>query len=104
MKYIAVVFFGFLLASCQSPMGSTSENNDSSESNDLSVNLSSETPSLPVRCSKPPLVDDIWKLEPMLIKKGEIEATMSREEKEVIIRQYIRNKNEKFRQCSKGKS
>ncbi len=55
-----------------------------------------------LNCSAPPPVNDIWKLEPMLLEKGLITEEMSKEQRESAIREYIRKKNAKFENCSKG--
>lgn len=47
-------------------------------------------------CSAPPPIHDIWKLEPLLVEQGLITSTMSREQKEAAIRDYIRKKNQTF--------
>ena len=56
---------------------------------------------IPRECKKPAQVLDIWKLEPMLIKSGKIQENMVKAEKETIIREYIRKKNEQYRICTK---
>jgi hypothetical protein len=54
-------------------------------------------------CSPPPAPQNIWKLEPMLKDKGLIKDGMSREQKEVIIRDYINKKNSAYTKCDTGK-
>ena len=55
-------------------------------------------------CSAPPPIQDIWKLEPLLIEQGTITAEMSREQREQLIRDYIRKKNERFlKDCQEKK-
>ncbi len=56
-----------------------------------------------LNCSAPPYVKDIWKLEPILVKQGKITEEMGKEEREAVIKQYIRNKNAQYSKC-KGKS
>ena len=57
-----------------------------------------------LNCSAPPKVKDIWALEPMLTEKGLIVPSMSSEEKETVIRDYIRKKDEAFKNCNKKSS
>ena len=54
---------------------------------------------IPVECKQKVKVHDIWKLEPMLIKSGKIQENMSKDEKETIIRKYIRKKNAQNKHC-----
>lgn len=54
-------------------------------------------------CSAPPPVRDIWALEPMLTEKGLIKPDMSRDQKEQIIRDYIRDRNQRYKDCNKRK-
>ncbi len=61
------------------------------------------SPTLPTRCKQMAPVKDIWKLEPMLVKNGKIKDKMNKAEKEKIIRQYIRNKNEPYKTCLKSR-
>lgn len=53
-------------------------------------------------CSTPAPIQDIWKLEPMLIEKGLITEDMDREQRETVIRDYINKKNSAYDQCLKG--
>ena len=57
---------------------------------------------IPQRCAQPAPVHDIWKLEPILVKRGEINDSMSREQKEKLIRAYIADKNAQYEICLKG--
>ncbi|MHC9511084.1 hypothetical protein [Kangiella sp. M94] len=54
-------------------------------------------------CSAPAPVKDIWKLEPMLIEKGLITEEMDKEQRELVIRNYINKKNSVYENCLKGK-
>lgn len=54
-------------------------------------------------CSAPASVKDIWKLEPMLIEKGVITEVMDKEQRELVIRDYINKKNSVYENCLKGK-
>lgn len=54
-------------------------------------------------CSAPVPVKDIWALEPMLIDKGLITNDMNKEQREVVIREYINKKNSVYENCLKGK-
>jgi len=58
---------------------------------------------LPKACKQSVQVQDIWKLEPILIKNGKIKENMTKAEKETVIREYIRKKNQHYQLCSKGK-
>ncbi len=52
-------------------------------------------------CSAPPPVHDIWALAPLLKKQGKIDDSMTREQQEAIIRDDIRQTNERFLKCKK---
>ena len=54
-------------------------------------------------CKKPAPVHDIWKLEPLLIKSGEITSDMTQEEKETVIKAFIARKNAQYQACLKRK-
>ena len=53
-------------------------------------------------CQQPSPVVDIWSLEPMLTKSGVLSDAMTQTEKELAIRDYINNKNDKYRECLGG--
>jgi len=53
-------------------------------------------------CKKPAPVADIWKLEPILIKNGEITDSMNKSEREKAINAYIARKNKHYQICLKG--
>lgn len=89
-RFIGTASLCLLFAACQT---------NSNEMLDLADNTK-KGPKL--NCSAPPPVQDIWKLEPILIDKGLITENMSREQREAAIREYIRNKNAKYENCSKG--
>jgi len=55
------------------------------------------------KCSAPPPVRDIWKLEPMLTEQGLITTDMTGEQKERVIRDYIGKKNEFYLNCKNHK-
>ncbi len=57
---------------------------------------------IPIACKQSAQVQDIWKLEPILVKNGEITTTMSKEEKEKRIHAYIARKNKQYQICLKG--
>ena len=59
-------------------------------------------PKLTQACQQPSPVVDIWSLEPMLTKSGVLTDSMTQTEKELAIRNYINNKNDKYRQCLGG--
>ena len=59
-------------------------------------------PKLNQACEQPSPVVDIWSLEPMLIKSGVLNDSMTQTEKERVIRDYIKQKNDKYRQCLGG--
>ena len=63
---------------------------------------SGSTKLLPTPCKQMAPVADIWKLEPILIKKGKIQEKMTRAEKEKAIRQYIKEKNNQYKICLKS--
>lgn len=87
-----------------SVLGACSTNQSEQASDTASV--SAELPKSPapqLNCSAPAQVSDIWVLEPMLINQGKITPDMTQEQKEKIIRDYIRAKNEQYTQCKKGK-
>jgi len=75
------------------------------KSDTLSNNAPSKPVKLPRACKQPTAVADIWQLEPLLVKTGQIKETMSKAEKESIIHQYIVKKNGQYKACmsSKGK-
>ncbi len=56
-----------------------------------------------LHCYMPPPIQDIHKLEPLLIKQGLISENMTFEEKDKALRDYIRRKNQAFNLCKKGK-
>lgn len=56
-----------------------------------------------VVCSAPPPIKDIWALEPSLKRQGKIDDSMSPEQKETVIRAYIRERNQIFIKCKEGK-
>lgn len=53
-------------------------------------------------CSAPAPIQDIWQLEPMLIDKGLITEDMDKEQRETVIRDYIKKKNSAYDKCLKG--
>jgi len=55
-------------------------------------------------CGTVPPIQDIHKLEPILIKQGLITENMTLEEKEQALRDYINRKNQTFNLCKKGKN
>ena len=57
---------------------------------------------LPTACKQMTPIKDIWVLEPMLAKKNLIKTSMTKTEKAKVIRDYIRNKNEQYKICSKN--
>ncbi|PCI71881.1 MAG: hypothetical protein COB38_04870 [Gammaproteobacteria bacterium] len=59
---------------------------------------------LPVLCKKMAPIMDIWKLEPILVKKGKIKEDMDKAEKEKVIRHYINNKTKQYKICLKSKN
>lgn len=62
-------------------------------------------PKLTQACQQPSPVVDIWSLEPMLTKSGVLTDSMTQTEKERAIRDYIKQKNDKYRQCQgRGKT
>lgn len=85
-----------LLAGCKSPQ--SADNQDSS-----AIQVDNASNPIKVTCNTPRMVQDIWKLEPMLTEKGLIKADMNRDEKEKIIRSYIAKKNEQYQKCNQGK-
>ncbi|WP_196137685.1 hypothetical protein [Aliikangiella sp. G2MR2-5] len=56
----------------------------------------------PYACQKPAPVKDIWALEPLLIKRGEIVESMTREEREKAIQAYIARQYAQYKLCIKG--
>jgi hypothetical protein len=52
-------------------------------------------------CVAPPPVHDIWALAPLLKKQGKIDDSMTREQQEAIIREDLRQTNERFLKCKK---
>lgn len=56
-----------------------------------------------VTCTAPPPIKDIWALEPSLKRQGKIDDSMSIEQKETVIRAYIRERNQIFIKCKEGK-
>ena len=71
-----------------------------SQSEEVSENVVSP---VQFNCSAPPQIENIWKLEPLLIKKGLITEEMTKEQRASIIKQYIRDKSAKYQNCRKGK-
>lgn len=92
MKFTSLltVASALLMLGCQS----------TSQSEEVSENVVSTAQ---YNCSAPPQVENIWKLEPLLIKKGLITEEMTKEQRASRIKQYIRDKNAKYQNCRKGK-
>lgn len=57
---------------------------------------------IPVKCKQPVQVEDIWKLEPALVRSGKIKENMSQAEKKAVILAFIKAKNEQYQQCLKS--
>ena len=57
---------------------------------------------IPVKCKQPVQVEDIWKLEPALVRTGKIKETMTQAEKKAVILAFIRAKNEQYQLCLKS--
>ncbi len=89
-KLVSLGMFAALIG-CQSNHSIDGSQEDASLSNDKSPQII---------CSSTQ-VSDIWKLEPMLTKKGLIRAEMDVDEKEQVIKEYIRNKNAAHENCAK---
>ena len=53
-------------------------------------------------CGNAAQVPDIWKLEPILVKRGKITPDMSKDEKSKIIRAYIALRSQQYQNCLKG--
>ena len=82
-----------VLSACQSPPQTVNQ----------SPNKLPAKPPSNLNCSAPPPIENIWKLEPMLVEQGLIKPEMSKQDKETVIREYIRKKNAKYQHCRKGK-
>lgn len=92
-----IVAFALSLGACTT---NTPEKAPSSASDSAS---GSNVPAPVPNCSAPAQIPDIWVLEPMLVKQGKINSEMTKEQKEAVIREYIRAKNEQYTKCKKGK-
>ena len=57
---------------------------------------------LPGQCKKPVQVVNIWSLEPLLVKKGLINQSMSKKQKRGVIQEYIKKKNSQYKKCLKS--
>lgn len=88
---LSAMFGVFALAACQS-----------ADRPEIAKEPDTTTPKQ--KCSAPPKVPDIWALETMLTESGDIKAGMSKEQKEAVIREYIRDKNQRFIECNKRSS
>ena len=74
--------------------------NQSTEDSTTSSAQTDNNTLIKVACGSPRMVQDIWKLEPMLTEKGLIKADMTSDQKEKIIRGYIAQKNEQYQKCN----
>lgn len=96
-RFIFYFLFAFLFA-CQPDNGRLNEQ--------ISSPVVKKVPTtkkiISTYCKAPMPVHDIWKLEPILIKRGEITPEMPREQKEKTIRAYIARKNKRYQICLKG--
>jgi len=76
--------------------------NNAEQSENIEAEPKPKPISIPVECKQPVQVQDIWKLEPILVRKGEITVEMNKDEKEKIIQAYIARKNKQYKICLKG--
>ena len=95
-----------LLSACQN--GSERSSQSTTEVNDSSA-VEAKIPGakipgakIPIACIQPAPVEDIWKLEPILVEKGRITTEMSKGQKEKAIKEYIAKKNAQYKLCLKG--
>lgn len=97
---ITLVLF-CVLTGCQNS-GEPPTTQSSNDTNTATISTASQPLPVPSPCQKPSPVKDIWNLEPMLMKTGEINDSMSKEEKERVIKSYIARKNAQYQICIKG--
>ncbi|MDQ7051105.1 MAG: hypothetical protein Q9M92_16900 [Enterobacterales bacterium] len=97
--FVCVFLMTFMLLGCD--RFNTSNQAEVVESEDASRSAVK----IPISCKQLVKVQDIWRLEPMLLKSGKIKESMDQAEKETIIHQYIEAKNRQYKAClsSKGK-
>ena len=94
-----LVLSTIILVGCQNK----SEQPSSQQTNSTATTSKLPTGNKIPQCKKPAPVHDIWKLEPLLIKSGEITSDMTQEEKEKAIKAFIARKNAQYQTCLKRK-
>lgn len=87
-----------LVSACQNASDQTQTPQSTTELTDSSA----VSTKIPVACKQPAFVEDIWKLEPILVEKGAITTEMSKGDKEKVIKEYIAKKNAQYKLCLKG--
>ncbi|ACV27225.1 hypothetical protein [Kangiella koreensis] len=90
------------LVACKSDVQSEVEVLEEQQATDSKLQFNPHKGPVQPICSAPAPIQDIWKLEPMLIDKGLITESMDKEQRETVIREYIKKKNSAYDQCLKG--
>ena len=93
VHYSSVFLSLLLISACQNSVDTATDTSNDKKKTPLIA---------PQFCAQPAPVHDIWKLEPILIKRGEINDSMSKAQKEKKIRAYIAEKNAQYQICLKG--
>ncbi|MCW8876661.1 MAG: hypothetical protein OQK51_06325 [Kangiellaceae bacterium] len=96
LRPLSLICCVLLVSACQNGSDQTSQ------STTELTNSSTLSTKIPVACKQPAPIEDIWKLEPILVAKGTITTEMSQGEKEVAIKEYIAKKNAQYKLCLKG--
>jgi hypothetical protein len=103
-SFIFVFAFMITISGCKNQQDSQQDEPSETQQQNQATNSNNQQPkNIPIACKKPVAVADIWQLEPMLTKKGVISASMSKDEKEKLIKAFIAKKNSQYQICLKGK-
>lgn len=94
---------GLILVACKNDVKAESEVVENHSLDESSTTFNPHKGPIQPICSTPPSAKNIWALEPMLIEKGLITQDMDKEQREAVIRNYIKKKNLTYEKCLKGK-
>ncbi|MCW8857811.1 MAG: hypothetical protein OQJ95_10645 [Kangiella sp.] len=99
---LACLISAITLVACKNDVHPEKEGIERHESNDSETQFNPHKGPVKPICSAPAPIQDIWKLEPMLIEKGLITEDMDKQQRETVIRDYINKKNSAYDKCLKG--
>ncbi|HEY9030730.1 MAG TPA: hypothetical protein VIM93_05160 [Kangiella sp.] len=91
-----------LLVACKNDVQSEVEVLEEQQGTDSDLQFNPHKGPVKPVCSAPAPIQDRWKLESMLIDKGLITEDMDKEQRETVIRDYIKKKNSAYDKCLKG--